>query len=109
MSSPFKVGDVIRLRSATVRNDVGGTSFLPPGGYEARVGRVWHDRETGWHCEAALTTAAGLAASAAAGTTGFKPGDYAKYGEAHEAGVRAASEAFDPSTVYASESDLAGG
>lgn len=106
MARAFHKGQVRWFRQVSVTNDVGGTAILPEGSYKVRVTKVWCDSECGWRGHGRLLRTQDIEVSRGAGTTGFKPSDYDKYGQGHVDRTRRAMEKFDPAYVHISEHDL---
>jgi hypothetical protein len=81
-------------------NDVGGHTDLPPGAYRVRIVKLWDDDETGTRCIGKLLDPADIEKARTAGTTGFNPEDYRKYGEERYQQTLRDSLNFDPSRVF---------
>jgi hypothetical protein len=86
--------------SLSIRNDVGGSAYLPPGRYRIRLLRTTYDYETGWRCTGDLLDHAQIEIARNVGTTGFTPDDYGKYGLERVAAVFDAAQQFNPARVY---------
>ena len=94
------------LNSVLIVNDVGGTVDLPLGTYRVRLLRSVYDYETGVNCTGQLLNPDDIQKARAAGTTGFRPDDYRKYGNEHYKRTLKAADEFDPSRVYFSDWDF---
>jgi hypothetical protein len=101
------LGSTVKVRTATIFNDVGGTNMLPIGEYEVRISDFKIDDETGLIAKGKLTNPKDLELARETGTSGFSPEHYLKYSNPKlYLGAKLAADKFDPSIVYISEWDI---
>ena len=96
----------VTVREVSILNDTGGTEILPKGRYKVAVTRTWDDYETGGHGAGRLVRDEDIAVARKAGTTGYTPKDFGKYGEKMHMEVVKAAREFDPAKVYFSFFDV---
>jgi hypothetical protein len=85
---------------ASICNDVGGTTNLPAGRFRVRLLESWRDPEIGTRCIGELIEPADIAVARQAGTTGYTPEDYRRFGDEFYERVAKEAQAFNPKRVF---------
>ena len=88
--------------TATIHNDVGGTTRLPEGRYRVEVDREWDDYETGGHISGLLVDDEAIEIARTEGTTGRTPEDYKDYPYRADK-VAEHQKTWNPTRVFCSE------